>query len=74
MTFTRIMTLEGPTGTARYAPLIGLLLFLWVLAAGLALGLVAVTFAPDHAGLSDTLHQLNDLLPADPWLWSQFTT
>lgn len=53
--------------------LMGLLLFLWLTAAALALTLVGVSFAPEHAGASASAHQLEDLLPADPALWSGFT-
>ena len=73
MILTRIMSLAGTTETAGYGPVLGVLLFLWALGAGLALGLIAVSFAPDHASLGGSLHQLNDLLPADPRLWSEFT-
>lgn len=53
--------------------LLGLLLFLWLTAAVLALTLVGVTFAPGHARAAAPIHQLDDLLPADPALWSAFT-
>ena len=73
MILTRIMTLADTSESGGNGPVLAVLLFLSAVAAGLALELIAVSFAPDHAGLSGTLHQLNDLLPADPLLWSEFT-
>ncbi len=52
--------------------LIGLLLFLWLTAAVLALTLVGVSFAPNHAGVAAPSYHLDDLLPADPARWSAF--
>lgn len=53
--------------------LVGLLLFLWLMVAVLALTLVGVSFARNPAGAAAPLHLLDDLLPADPALWSAFT-
>ncbi len=50
--------------------LLGLLLFLWVAAAVVALAVIGTRFAPGHAA---DLHPLDDLLPADLALWSGFT-
>jgi len=55
-----------------YGALLGLLLFVWLVTGALILVLVAVAFAPGHAGLGDALVQLNDLLPANAALWSGF--
>ena len=51
-----------------YAPVLGLLLFLWLMFGAL---LLVATLTPQHGGA--TPHQLEDLLPTDPMLWSGIT-
>jgi len=70
---TRILSLDGTIEIDDRGPVLGVLLFLCALAALLALDLIAVGSAPDHAGLGGVLQQLGDLLPADPRMWSEFT-
>jgi hypothetical protein len=73
MILTRILNLAGTDESGEFGAALGVLLFMWALAAGLVLELLAAGFAADPAGLGGALHQLNDLLPADPWFWAQFT-
>lgn len=52
-----------------FAPVLGLLLFLWLLLGAL---LTVVAFAPHRDGAAVVDHQFEDLLPAAPQLWSGF--
>ncbi len=59
---------EGESAGSAFAPVLGLLLFLWLLSGAL---LAVVIFTPQQ-GSGATLPQLENLLPADQHLWSGF--
>ena len=70
--FNEVMTMPAAVGTRR-ADRLGLLLLVWLIAAALALMFVATELAPAPGDHSDLRHRLDNLMPADPGLWSQFT-
>ena len=55
---------------ARFEPVLGVLLFLALIATAL---LIVATVALGHGDGAGLVHRLDDLLPADLRLWSGFT-
>ena len=52
-------------GRRAFAPLIGLMLFLWLIAAALALTVIGLETAPGQAGNGEALRAAGELVPKD---------
>jgi hypothetical protein len=52
-----------------YSIALALLLFVWFAMTAATAALLVLLFLPNHAGLGDSLHALEILLPTDLALW-----
>lgn len=73
MIFNRIMRVGDRSETPGILPVLGLLLFLGLVFAGLALAAVSQILATSHPSIGKTLSPLDNLLPDDSRLWSGLT-
>jgi len=72
MSTTAIATRIRTTESAGYRFGLAGLVVLWVLAGGLTLFLLFVTFLPSHAGMGEVLQRVAGALPLDPSAWAGF--
>lgn len=71
MLLARTLDTDRDKTAPHRAALLGLLLFLWVLAAVVILAGIGIAFSNGGA-LDATRHVLDTLLPTDPASWSAF--